>query len=202
MRKLASLPVVLLSVVLLAGCPSSEEDEDPPSPAFVPITSASSAGLVAGAIADAVAAVVPSGTYSNTVVNGSSGGSAIVSGSESFSGSQSCGSGCVTSSNSANLIITFNNYFVRPGNSTNTRVRITGSVTFTDNRSTTQNGFSFSSSGQMRVTANSALTVLLEIVDGTGTYGYEDTLSSLTAFGTGTTWDGTLRPANGTTYSF
>ena len=201
MRKLASLPILLLSVIFLAGCPDEPED-DPAPPAFVPITSSGTAGLVAGAIADATAAVVPVGTYSNTVINGSSGGTATVSGTESFSGNQSCGSSCVSSTNSANLIITYNNFFVRPGSSTNTRIRITGSVTFTDNRSSTQNGLSFSSSGQMRVTANNTLTATLEIVDGTGTHGYTDTLSSFTAFGTGTTWDGTLRPANGTTYSF
>jgi hypothetical protein len=169
---------------------------------FVPITSTQPASLVAGAIGDATANLVSSGSYNNTVINGSSGGTATVSGSKSFSGTQSCGSSCVSSSNSANLTITYNDYYAPPGRSTNTKVRLTGTVTFSDNRRSTQSGLSFSSSGEQRVTATSMLSVRLEITDSTGrTYGYADSLSAFTAFGSGS-WDGSMRPSNGVTYSF
>jgi hypothetical protein len=169
---------------------------------FVPITSTQPASLVAGAIGDATANLVSSGSYNNTVINGSSGGTATVSGTKSFSGTQSCGSSCVSSSNSANLTITYNDYYAPPGRSTNTKVRLTGTVTFSDNRRSTQSGLSFSSSGEQRVTATSMLSVRLEITDSTGrTYGYADSLSAFTAFGSGS-WDGSMRPSNGVTYSF
>jgi hypothetical protein len=195
--------VVAALLALLSACGGGGDDgggggsED-----FVPITSTQPASLVAGAIGDATANLVPSGTYNNTLINGSSGGTATVSGSKSFSGTQSCGSSCVSSSNSANLTITYNDYYAPPGRSTNTRVRLTGTVTFTDNRRSTQSGLSFSSSGEQRVTATSMLSVRLEITDSTGrAYGYADSLSAYTAFGSGS-WDGSMRPSNGVTYSF
>jgi len=195
--------VVAVLLPLLSACGGGDDgggggDED-----FVPITSTQPGSLVAGAIGDATANVVPTGTYNNTVINGPSGGTATVSGSKSFSGTQSCGSSCVTSSNNANLTITYNDYYAPPGRSSNTKVRLTGTVTFSDSRRTTQNGLSFSSSGEQRVTATSMLSVRLEITDSTGrVYGYADTLSALSAFGTGVSWDGSMRPSNGVTYSF
>ena len=187
---------------LLCACGGGGDDGDGGGEDLVPITSTQPASLVAGAIGDATANLVPSGTYNNTVINGSSGGTATVSGSKSFSGTQSCGSSCVSSSNSANLTITYIDYYAPPGRSTNTKVRLTGTVTFTDNRRSTQNGLSFSSSGEQRVTATSMLSVRLEITDSTGRiYGYADSLSAFTAFGSGS-WDGSMRPSNGVTYSF
>ena len=195
--------VVAALLPLMSGCGGGGDDGDGGGgDGFVPITSAQPASLVAGAIGDATANLVPSGTYNNAVINGTSGGTATVSGSKSFSGTQSCGSSCVSSSNNANLTITYHDYYARPGSSTNTKVRLTGTVTYTDNRRTTQNGLSFSSSGEQRVTATSMLSVRLEITDSTGrTYGYADTLSAFTAFGSFSS-DGSMRPSNGVTYSF
>ena len=196
--------VVAVLLPLLSACGGGGDDgEGGGGGDFVPITSIQPASLLAGAIADATANLVSTGTYSNTVVNGSSGGTATVSGSKSYSGTQSCGSSCVTSSNSANLTITYNDYYAPPTRShTNSKVRLTGTVTFTDNRRSTQNGLSYSSSGEQRVTATSMLTARLEITDSTGrTYGYADTLSAFTAYGSGS-WDGWMRPSNGVTYSF
>src|SRR5687768_15209950 len=108
--------VVAALLPLLCACGGGGDDGDGGGGEdFVPITSTQPASLVAGAIGDATANLVPSGTYNNTVINGSSGGTATVSGSKSFSGTQSCGSSCVSSSNSANLTITYNGYYAPPG---------------------------------------------------------------------------------------
>ena len=195
--------VVAVLLPLLSACGGGGDDGDGGDGGdFVPITSTQPANLVAAAIGDATANLVSTGTYNNTIVNGSSGGTATVSGSKSYSGYQSCGSDCVSTSNTANLTITYNDYYAPPGRSSNTKVRLTGTVTFTDNRRSTQSGLSYSSSGEQRVTATSMLSVRLEITDSTGrTYGYADTLSALTTYGSGS-WDGWMRPSNGVTYSF
>ena len=199
--KTVSHIVVALLLALLSACGGGGDDGESGAGDFVPITSTQPASLLAGAIADASANLVSTGTYNSTVINGLS-GTATVSGSKSYSGTQSCGSSCVTSTNSANLTITYNDYYSPTGRVTNTKVRLNGTVTFTDNRRSTQNGLSYSSSGEQRVTATSMLRARLEITDSTGrVYGYEDTLSALTAYGAGS-WDGWMRPSNGVTYSF
>jgi hypothetical protein len=199
--KTVSHVAVAALLALLTGCGGGGGDDGGGGGDFVAITSAQPASLVAGAIADASANLVSTGTYNNTVINGLS-GTATVSGSKSYSGYQSCGTDCLSSSNSANMTITYNDYYAPTGRVTNTKVRLSGSVTFTDNRRSTQNGLSYSSSGEQRVTATSMLRARLEITDSTGrVYGYDDTLSALTAYGSGS-WDGWMRPSNGVTYSF
>jgi hypothetical protein len=133
------------------------------------------------------------------VVTGQS-GIATVTGTKSATNGVSCGTDCVSSSNTANLTIVFNDY-LGPGSATNTRTRITGTVVFTDNRSTRQQGLVFSSSGSMSAAISSAASVRYEITSSVGqVYGYADTVT-MQVSGRGS-WDGWLRASNGVTYNF
>jgi hypothetical protein len=159
---------------------------------------------MASALATTVANIVPNGTYSNQVVSGQS-GSARVSGSKSYSGVVSCGTDCVSSTHGANLTVVFSDYLAKPpGGSTNTRIRVTGTLTFTDTRSSRQQGLSYSSSGRMTV-SGSSLAVRYEITDDLGrVYGYADTVAALsTTSSSGSSWlDGSLRASNGVNYTW
>lgn len=205
---LAALLALTALTAVLAGCGGGGEDDNGwvcvgacPSRGFIAVEDSSSARTLAAAIGETVADVVPTGAYSNTLVNGLS-GTARVTGTKTYSGSVSCGTDCVSSTNSANLTIVFSDYLGRPGNSTNTRVRLTGTVTFTDTRSTRQQGLSYSSSGNMHVTAT-GLAARFEITENGVTYGYSDTLATLNASSSsGSSWSGTLRGTNGVTYNF
>lgn len=195
----------------LAACGGGGDDDDGvvcvgacPARGFIAIGDTTSAQSVAGALANSAANLVPNGTYNNQTVNGLS-GSARVTGSKSYSGVVSCGTDCVSTSNSANLTIVFSDYYAQPpGGSTNTKVRITGTLTFTDNRSTRQQGLAFSSSGRMTV-SGTGVTVRYEITDSQGrVYGYADSVATIsTTSTTGSTWnDGSLRASNGVTYGW
>lgn len=200
----------LAAVFALAACGGGGDEEEVicvgacPAKGFIAIADATSAQSVASALATTAANIVPTGTYSSLKVNGQS-GSALVSGSKTYSGVVSCGTDCVSTSNSANLTVVFNDYYSQPpGGSTNTRIRVTGTLTFTDSRSTRQQGLNYSSSGRMTV-SGSGLAVRYEITDSLGrVYGYADTLATLsTTSSTGSTWsDGSLRASNGVTYTW
>lgn len=204
----AALPLVL-AVLGLAACGGGDEEEEVfcvgacPSRGFIAIEDSSGARSLASAVADASANLVPTGTYNAQVVSGTS-GTATVTGTKSYTGAVSCGTDCVSSTHSADMTIVYNDYYAQPiGGATNTKIRITGTVTFTDTRSSRQQGLTFSSSGRMRV-AGSNLAVRYEITSSTGAvYGYADTVTMATTSTTGSTWsDGTLTTAAGRTYSW
>ena len=166
-----------------------------------PISSSSNARFVVRDIADGVINrnLLPSlsnGSHTQTLVSGLS-GTATVSGTETYSVGQSCGTNCVRTSANVSITIVFSSYAVMSAN--NTRTTLTGTVTYTDYTWSQQSGLSYSSGGSVSVGGNG---VSYHIVETSGSFAYSDTIT-FDASGSGPAYvNGWCRPGNGTTYSF
>ena|SRR3990170_1503548 len=196
--------LVLTLLSGLAACGGGEGGGDGVSgggSSAAPVSSSSDARFVVRDIADGVIRrnLLPSlnnGSHWETLVPGLS-GTASVSGTETYSVGQSCGTNCVRTSANVNITVIFNGYAVMSAN--NTRTTLTGTVTYTDYTWYQQSGLTYSSGGSVSVGGNG---VSYNIAETSGNFAYSDTLT-FDASGSGPAYvNGWCRPSNGTTYSF
>ena len=145
---------------------------------------------------DNVLDLLSNGSFSGTVLYGNS-GTATVSGSESYTGTVSCGTDCVSSTYEANISVTFSNYRV---NYSNGEFTINGTAMYYEYRYSRQSGLSYSSSERYTVTSSGPVYVRM-VYD--GTWGYEDTVQfSATSTRAPYLMGGWCSASNGSTYNF
>jgi hypothetical protein len=152
---------------------------------------------VADCVRDAISG--QQGNFSSVTVHGTS-GTAVVSGTKTYTSGISCGADCVRSETDIDVTVVFNGYTTNTAS--NQRTTVSGTVSYRDTRWSRQSGLSYSSGGKVYVDgANIAYeSVVYDESTGDTKWGYSDTIT-FDASG-GTYLDGWCVPNDGNTYSF
>lgn len=191
----------LLIFFLLAACGEEDDEEDTGGSQIESVNNANIAEWVVETTAEHIAQRnvldrLSNGDFMGEVLYGDS-GTATVNGSESYTGTVSCGTDCVSSTYEATISVSFDNYRVTYSNGEYT---INGSINYSEYRYSRQSGLSYSSSESYMVESVNPVYVRM-IYD--GSWGYEDTVtfrgsSSRAPY----LMSGWCSASNGVTYNF
>lgn len=176
LRAVASIVSIVVLAGVMTGCGGASSSGGGSN--VRGITSASDASFVIQDMADGVLGnnlfngLTANTSPSGQVVPGSIGGSASVTGTYDYSPSVSCGASCTTSQWNVSLTIVFNDYTVMTAS--NTKTTVNGTVTYTSDLWSEQNGTNYSFGGTETINGSS---VHYRVVDVNGYWGYDDTIT-------------------------